>query len=63
MSVMQPKSKRKAWQNEDALPEQTMEDITAPVEAIEKKAAKKAQNKPTPQRHLQRRNSKSCKKL
>ena len=45
MSVMQPKAKRKAWQNEDALPEQTMQDIIAPVEAIEKKAAKKAQKK------------------
>ncbi|CDS00031.1 probable RNA-binding protein [Sporisorium scitamineum] len=45
MSVMQPKAKRKAWQNEDALPEQTMQDIVAPVEAIEKKAAKKVQKK------------------
>ncbi|CBQ71105.1 probable RNA-binding protein [Sporisorium reilianum SRZ2] len=45
MSVMQPKAKRKAWQNEDALPEQTMHDIVAPVEAIEKKAARKAQKK------------------
>ena len=45
MSVMQPKAKRKAWQNEDALPEPTMQDIVAPVEAIEKKAAKKAQKK------------------
>lgn len=42
MSVMQPKAKRKAWQNEDGLPEQTMEDITAPVEKLEKKAEKKA---------------------
>ncbi|EST05859.1 RNA recognition motif domain protein [Kalmanozyma brasiliensis GHG001] len=45
MSVMQPKAKRKAWQNEDAIPEQTMEDIFAPVEAIEKKAARRAQKK------------------
>ncbi|SPO25066.1 probable RNA-binding protein [Ustilago trichophora] len=45
MSVMQPKAKRKAWQNEDALPEQTMQDIIAPVEVIEKKAAKKAAKK------------------
>lgn len=45
MSVMQPKAKRKAWQNEDALPEQTMQDIVAPEEAIEKKALKKAQKK------------------
>ncbi|PWZ01528.1 RNA-binding domain-containing protein [Testicularia cyperi] len=42
LSVMQPKSKRKAWQNEDALPEQTLLDITAPNDALEKKAAKKA---------------------
>lgn len=45
MSVMQPKAKRKAWQNKDALPEQSMQDIVAPVEAIEKKAARKAQKK------------------
>ncbi|GAC98704.1 RNA recognition motif containing protein [Pseudozyma hubeiensis SY62] len=45
MSVMQPKAKRKAWQNEDAPPEQTMQDIVAPEEAIEKKAARKAQKK------------------
>lgn len=45
MTVMQPKAKRKAWQNEDAQPEQTMQDITAPVEAIEKKAAKKEKKK------------------
>lgn len=43
LSVMQPKAKRKAWQNEDALPEQTMQDIVAPEQAIEKEAAKKAQ--------------------
>jgi multiple RNA-binding domain-containing protein 1 len=42
MSVMQPKSKRKAWQNGDAPPEQTMADITAPLQAIQKKADKKA---------------------
>ncbi|ETS60854.1 hypothetical protein PaG_04771 [Moesziomyces aphidis] len=42
MSVMQPKAKRKAWQNEDAMPEQTMDDIFSGVEAVEKKAAKKA---------------------
>ncbi|SPC63834.1 probable RNA-binding protein [Ustilago sp. UG-2017b] len=45
MSVVQPKAKRKAWQNEDALPEQTMEDITAPVEKLEKKVEKKAEKK------------------
>ncbi|KAJ9478762.1 Multiple RNA-binding domain-containing protein 1 [Pseudozyma hubeiensis] len=45
MSVMQPKAKRKAWQNEDAPPEQTMQDIVAPEHAIEKKAARKAQKK------------------
>lgn len=45
MSVMQPKAKRKAWQNEDAPPEQTMQDIVAPEQAIEKKAARKAQKK------------------
>lgn len=45
MSVMQPKAKRKAWQNEDAPPEQTMQDIVAPEQAIEKKAAKKVQKK------------------
>lgn len=45
MSVMQPKAKRKAWQNEDALPEQTMQDIVAPEQAIQKKAARKALKK------------------
>nr|CDI56454.1 probable RNA-binding protein [Melanopsichium pennsylvanicum 4] len=45
LSVMQPKAKRKAWQNEDALPQQTMDDITAGVQAIEKKAAKKEHKK------------------
>lgn len=45
MTVMQPKAKRKAWQNEDALPEQTLEDISAGVERVEKKAAKKAKKK------------------
>ncbi|KAJ1020037.1 hypothetical protein NDA16_004317 [Ustilago loliicola] len=45
MSVMQPKAKRKAWQNEDGLPEQTMEDIIAPAEKVEKRAEKKAVKK------------------
>lgn len=45
MSVMQPKAKRKAWQNEDALPQQTMQDITAPVDKLENKAEKKAAKK------------------
>lgn len=42
MAVMQPKSKRKGWQNEDAPPAQSLTDIMAPMEALEKKAAKKA---------------------